>query len=85
MITIKNDEEYKIMKRAGEILALTMNMIEKNIKPTVTAAKLDQVAYDYIINSDAKPAFLGYKGYNYTICASLNNEVIHGFPLKTKV
>lgn len=85
MVLIKNNEEYNLMKRAGMILAETLEIISKEITPNVTADTLDRIAYDYIIDRNAKPAFLGFNGYKYTLCISVNNEIIHGFPLKNKI
>lgn len=85
MILLKNNEEYKLMKKAGSILAQTMEILEKEIAPGISAYKLDLDAYEYIIKNDAKPAFLGYNDYKYTTCISVNNEVIHGLPLRDKI
>ena len=85
-ITIKNNEELDLMRRAGKILADTLKLIEQNIYVGQTSAQLNQLAYDYITSCGAKPSFLGYEGFPYTICASVNEEVVHGFatdiPLK---
>lgn len=85
MILLKNDEEYKLMKKAGSILAETMDFLESSIAPGVSAQKLDSEAYDFIRKNGAEPAFLGFNGYKYTTCISVNNEVIHGLPLKGKI
>ena len=74
------------MRQAGKILADTLKLIEQNIYIGQTSAQLDKLAYDYITSFSAKPSFLGYEGFPYTICASVNSEVVHGFatdiPLK---
>jgi methionyl aminopeptidase len=85
MIFVKNDEEYNLMKKAGVTLAETLEVLRKEIVPGVSADKLDNIAYNYIIDRGARPAFLGFNGYRYTICVSVNNEVIHGLPLKNKI
>lgn len=85
MILLKNDEEYKLMKKAGLILAETMNFIGSMITPGISAQKLDSEAYDFIRKNGAEPAFLGFDGYKYTTCISINNEVIHGLPIKSKI
>lgn len=85
-ITIKSKEELDLMRHAGKILADTLKLIEQNIYIGQTSARLNQLAYDYITSCGAKPSFLGYEGFPYTICASVNSEVVHGFatdiPLK---
>jgi len=84
MTLLKNTEEYKRMKIAGEILAKTMDCISKMIKPGCLASEIDYQAEDFLLSHGCKPAFKGYQGYPYSVCVSINNEVIHGFPLKTK-
>lgn len=85
-ITIKTESELELMRHAGKILADTLKLIEQNIYVGQTSAQLDKLAYDYITSLGAKPSFLGYEGFPYTICASVNSEVVHGFatniPLK---
>lgn len=85
-ITIKTKSELDLMRQAGKILADTLKLIEQNIHVGQTSAQLDKLAYDYITSQGAKPSFLGYEGFPYTICASVNSEVVHGFatdiPLK---
>ena len=85
-ITIKTESELDLMRQAGKILADTLKLIEQNIYVGQTSAQLDKLAYDYITSLGAKPSFLGYEGFPYTICASVNDEVVHGFatdiPLK---
>lgn len=85
-ITIKNEKELDLMRQAGKILSDTLKMIESNIYVGQTTNKLNQLAYDYIISQGATPSFLGYDGFPYSICASKNSEVVHGFcdntPLK---
>lgn len=85
-ITIKTESQLELMRQAGKILSDTLKLIEQNIYVGQTSAQLNKLAYDYISSKGAKPSFLGYEGFPYTICASVNNEVVHGFatdvPLK---
>ena len=85
-ITIKNKEELDLMRQAGKILSDTLKLIEKNIYVGQTTNNLNKLAHDYIISQNATPSFLGYEGFLYSICASRNSEVVHGFcddiPLK---
>ena len=80
MIKIKSDKEIAIMRKAGEITRNTLLEVEKYVKPGVTTKQLDKIAYDYITNHNAKPSFLHYGGFPASICASVNEVVVHGFP-----
>jgi methionyl aminopeptidase len=86
MISIKSKAEIELMKIAGEILALTFEKVEGAIKPGITTLELDRIAEDFIRKNGAVPSFKGYKGlpgamdYPASICASVNNEVVHGIP-----
>lgn len=80
MITIKSDSEIQLMREAGEILRDTLNMLANNVKPGVTTKELDKLAHDFIISRGAKPSFLGYGGFPGSICASVNEQVVHGIP-----
>lgn len=82
MITRKSKEEIKRMKQAGHIVALVHQEMKKIIEPGVTAKYLDDTANKIIKENKAIPTFLGYNGFPYTICASLNEQVVHGFPLE---
>ena len=85
-ITIKNSEQVEKMRASGKILKQTLDLLEKSIYPGQTTQRLNDLAYNYIISQGATPSFLNYEGFPYTICASLNAQVVHGFcsnkPLK---
>lgn len=85
-ITIKNKVAIDKMRKSGEILKNTLKLIEDSIFPGQTTSRLNDLAYNYIISQGAKPSFLNYEGFPFTICASLNEQVVHGFcsdiPLK---
>lgn len=85
-ITIKTNEQIEKMRYAGKILSDTLKMLEEHIFPGQTTLRLNDLAYKYIISQGAKPSFLNLDGFPYTICASLNEQVVHGFctdiPLK---
>jgi len=80
MISIKSPEEIKLMKIAGSIVGETHNYLKDYIKPGITTKELDKLAYDFIISKDAIPSFKGYNGFPCSICASINEEVVHGIP-----
>lgn len=80
MITIKTPEEIKIMAEGGKILATVLSEVEKLIKPGITTIELDRAAEALVLKHGAKPAFKGYDGFPYSLCASVNEEIVHGFP-----
>ena len=80
MISIKSEREIELLKIAGKIVGDTHNYLKPFIKPGITTKELDKLAYDYIISKDATPSFLNYNGYPGSICASVNEEVVHGIP-----
>jgi methionyl aminopeptidase len=80
MISIKTPEEIELLRIAGEITGDTHNYLKKFIKPGITTGELDKLAYDYILSRDCTPSFKGYDGFPGTICASVNDEVVHGIP-----
>ena len=80
MLTIKSKREIELMKKAGSIVELALENVHKAIKPGVSTLELDRIAYKTIIENDANPSFLNYNGFPNTICASINETVIHGIP-----
>ena len=80
MISIKSEEEVELLRIAGEITGSTHNYLKPYIKPGITTLELDKLAEDYIISRGASPSFKGYDGFPGTVCASINNEVVHGIP-----
>ena len=85
MIHRKSKEEIKRIKHAGYIVALVHQEMKKVIEPGVTTKYLDDVAVKIIKENKAIPTFLGYNGFPASICASLNEQVVHGFPLEEVV
>ncbi|MBN2184636.1 MAG: type I methionyl aminopeptidase [Candidatus Krumholzibacteriota bacterium] len=80
MIYIKNKTELDLIRKSGEILRDTFLEIEKMIRVGVRTEELDSFAEEYIHSRGALPAFKGYQGYPASICASINEEVVHGIP-----
>lgn len=80
MIYLKSDDEIKLMKVAGRIVAETLQKIEEVIKPGMTTKQLDALAERYIESRGARPSFKGYGGFPASICTSVNEEVVHGIP-----
>lgn len=85
MITIKTDTEIELMRRANEIVAEALELVETKIKPGVSTKYLNDVVHDYIIKCNAVPSFLNYEGFPASICASINEEVVHGIPRKNRI
>jgi methionyl aminopeptidase len=80
MINIKTEPELELIRKSGEVLKETFSVLEKMIRPGVTTAELDAAAEDFMRSRGGIPAFKGYQGYPATICASINEEVVHGIP-----
>ena len=85
MIVLKTARELNIMREAGHISAGALRVAGMAVEPGVTTGEIDKLAYDYIISQGAKPNFLHYNGYPATACISINDEVIHGIPSKSRV
>lgn len=85
MITIKSSLELELMRKANAIVGDVLELMRESVRPGVTTYELDKIAHDYIVKSGAKPSFLGYGGFPASICASVNEEVIHGIPSKSRV
>jgi methionyl aminopeptidase len=68
------------MRGAGRLAAEVLDLLVPAVKPGVTTAHLDRLAFDYITSQGAIPACLGYRGYRHTLCTSLNHVVCHGIP-----
>ncbi len=81
-IELKSPKELDIMKRAGQVAGLALQEVAKHIAPGITTKELDRVAEKVIRSAGGKPTFLGYRGFPASICASINEEVVHGIPGK---
>lgn len=82
MIICKTERELEIMRQAGRIVALTHEELKKHIKPGISTKELDSIAEKFIRSHDAIPSFKGYNGFTGSICASVNEELVHGIPGK---
>lgn len=80
LIVLKSRAEIEKMRVAGRIVAGALAGMRDLVRPGVTTAELDRYAEDYIRKQGGKPAFKGYMGYPATICASVNEVVVHGIP-----
>lgn len=80
MIITKNKREIEIMAKAGEIVAKVHVAMKDAIKPGVTTAELDRLAEEIIVSNGATPSFKNYNGFPASVCASVNEQLVHGFP-----
>ena len=80
MIIVKSEPEITFMRQAGRIVAETLHELGKRISPGVTTGELNEFADDFIRKAGGDPAFFNYQGFPASICASVNNEVVHGIP-----
>lgn len=85
MIILKTKREIEIMKKAGRLVAESHELVRKHIKPGITTKELDQIVEDFLKSQSAIPTFKGYNGFPYSICASVNEEVVHGMPGERKL
>ncbi len=80
MIIIKTSKEIDYMKESGRIVEEALNLMEKSIRPGISTLELDRIAEEFITKQGAVPSFKGYGGFPGSICASVNDVVIHGIP-----
>lgn len=80
MIFLKSDEEIELLRISNQIVAKTLAEVAKIIAPGVSTDDLNKVAEEYIRDNGAVPGFLGYGGFPKSICASVNEQVVHGIP-----
>lgn len=82
MIILKSRAELDKMRQAGRMVAEVLQLLRDRIRPGITTLELDAIAEQQCARWKVKPAFKGYGGFPFTICASLNEQVVHGFPNK---
>jgi len=80
MIFLKTDEEIELMREANRLVGMTLGEMAKHIMPGVTTLHLNKIAEEFIRSHGAIPSFLGYNGFPYSLCISVNENVVHGFP-----
>ena len=84
-IEIKSSREINLMRKSSRIVATVLREINELIKPGMSTKDLDDFAEKRIREMGAEPSFKGYHGFPSSICASINNEVVHGIPNKNKI
>jgi len=77
---IKSAREIEIMRQAGHIVAETLAVLAGHIRPGITTRELDDLTYRTLTKQGATPSFKNYRGYPASLCASINEEVVHGIP-----
>lgn len=85
MIILKTPGEIEVMAKASRVVAETLEVLKKAVRVGVTTDELDALAEAEILARGAKPAFKGYRNYPKTLCASVNEQVVHGIPSKRKL
>lgn len=80
MIPVKSPGDVRRMRQSGRIAADVLMALEEHVRPGVTTAELDGVAYELITKAGGEPSFLGYGGFPASICSSVNEQVVHGIP-----
>jgi len=85
MALIKTEREIQIIKESSLLVGKTLAEVAKLIKPGVKTIELDKLAEEFISDHGAVPGFKGYNGFPYTLCISINENVVHGFPSKREL
>ena len=85
MVILKSKDEIEKIRKACRVVAMVLSELETQVKPGKTTLELDQSAEKMILKLGAKPAFKGYRGFPATLCASINDEVVHGIPSQQRV
>src|SRR3712207_242780 len=80
MSQIKTPHELELTRAAGLVVAGAIAAVRAAVRPGVTSCELDAIAEDHIRSAGAVPSFLGYHGFTGSICASINDEIVHGIP-----
>ena len=79
-IIIKTEEEIELIRESSLLVGKSLAEVAKVIKPGIKTSTLDKVAEEFILDNKAVPGFKGYGGFPYTLCISVNEQVVHGFP-----
>ena len=80
MITRRNEKEIELLRHAGKIVAMTHEYLKPFIKAGISTKELDEMAEKFIRSQGATPSFKGYGGFPGSICASINDVLVHGIP-----
>ena len=84
-VSIKSEREIELMREAGRRLAIVHKELGQAIKPGISTWEINQIGEKLIRSFDCVPSFLNYHGFPASICVSVNDEVVHGIPKKTRI
>lgn len=84
-VFLKNENEISLLREANRIGALILDAMSKEVAPNVATMRFEEIAQDLCRTYNVRPAFQGYYGFPYALCCSVNEEVVHGFPSRTRV
>ncbi|MCC2599120.1 type I methionyl aminopeptidase [Sphingobacterium sp. FBM7-1] len=76
----KTEEQIEQIRESANVLSLLLGEIAKEVKPGITTLSLDKLAYEFIQDHGGTPAFLNYQGFPHSLCISVNDQIVHGFP-----
>src|SRR6185503_15815802 len=85
MIIGKSKRELEKMRAAGQLVGLVLQSLREMVEPGITTMDIDRAAEKMIRDAGALPTFKGYNGFPYSICASVNEQIVHGFPSDYKL
>lgn len=85
MIPLKSERDLEMMRKAGQVIAKIMQRLQELIKAGVSTLEIDRLAVELIRREDAISAFYGFKGFPANICASINEEIVHGIPSERRL
>jgi methionyl aminopeptidase len=85
MIILKSESEISCIRKSSQIVVEALKELQRFLAPGITTGELNEIAEKFISKKGGLPSFKGYRGYPYSICTSINEEVVHGFPGKRKL
>ena len=85
MVVLKSPKEIEKIRESNQIVAKILSVLQSEVKPGIDTLYLDNLAEELARENNATPAFKGYRGFPYSLCASVNEAVVHGFPSKRKL
>lgn len=84
-LVLKSERDLAAMRKAGRLVAQALEALKAQVRPGISTAQLDRFAYEYVTRHGAVPSFKGYHGYPASLCASINEEVVHCIPRPTRI
>jgi methionyl aminopeptidase len=84
-IVLKAPWELALLRRSNRLVAETLQALGQRVRPGVTTLEMDRFAESYLLAQGARPAFKGYRNYPFTLCVSINEQVVHGLPSPRKL